>query len=320
MIGYNRLSRNALFLNGHNSMIDNLPQQAAAMVAFTRVVEMKSFSAAAEVLGLSKSAVSKQVARLESLVGARLLRRTTRSLSLTQAGEVMYERAAQAVALLTQASGALSELTREPRGRVRITAPVTYGRLRVLPRLQDFLARYPNIEVQLVLLDRAVDLAAEGFDFAIRLTPKLPADVVARPLGKESYTLVAKSGYFERRSAPQQPADLQHVNCLLYEMTDALSTWHLVGPSGNVKVRVSGNMAVNSSESLHQLVLRGVGVAVLPSWVADSDLRRGRLEQVLPGWRVKAPFATDVHLVWLPNRHLTVGMRSFIDFMAARRS
>jgi DNA-binding transcriptional LysR family regulator len=297
---------------------DKLPQQAAAMVVFARVVEMKSFSRAAQALELSKSAVSKQVARLESLVGARLLRRTTRSLSLTQAGEALYERAEQAIALVAQATGALSDFAQEPRGRVRITAPITYGRLRVVPRLEDFLARYPNIELQVVLLDRPVDLAAEGFDFAIRLTPKLPADAVARPLGRESYTLVAKSGYFKRRSAPREPADLQHVNCLRYETTDALSTWHFAGPGGNLKVRVTGNMVVNNSESLHELVLRGVGVAVLPSWVADADLRRGRLEEVLAAWRVKPPFATDVHLVWLPDRHLTVAMRSLIDFMTPR--
>jgi DNA-binding transcriptional LysR family regulator len=285
------------------------------MATFARVVEAKSFSAAAERLGVTKSAVSKQVARLEASLGTRLLRRTTRSLSLTQAGELLYERAAQALALLRLAGGELSELSQEPRGKLRVTAPVTYGRLRIVPRLREFLVRHPHIELQLVLLDRPVDLAAEGFDLAVRLVPKLPADVIARPLETAQYKVVAKAGYFRRAAAPKLPNDLKDVNCLRYEATEALSIWQFTGPSGAAKVRINGNVAVNNSEALRELALQGAGVAVLPHFLVDADLQRGSLEEVLRGWRVKPPFAPDAHIIWLPDRHLTPKMRAFIDFL-----
>jgi DNA-binding transcriptional LysR family regulator len=295
--------------------LDNIPQQVSAMAAFASVVEARSFSAAAERLGITKSAVSKQVARLEASLGTRLLRRTTRSLSLTQAGEVLYERAAQALALLQLAGGELSELVHEPRGKLRVTAPITYGRLRIVPRLREFVARHPNIQLQLVLLDRPVDLAAEGFDLAIRLVPKLPADVIARPLETAQYKLVSKPGYFTRAKAPKSPTDLKHVNCLRYEATETLSTWQFASAHGTAKVRIAGNLTVNNSEALRELTLQGAGVAVLPDFVIDADLRRGRLEELLHGWHVKPPFAPDAHIVWLPDRHMTPKMRAFIDFV-----
>lgn len=297
--------------------LDNLPQQVSAMAAFASVVEAKSFSAAADRLGVTKSAVSKQIARLEASLGTRLLRRTTRSLSLTQAGEVLYERAAQALALLQLAGGELSELTQEPRGKLRVTAPITYGRLRIVPRLREFVTRHPHVQLQLVLLDRPVDLAAEGFDLAIRLVPKLPADVVARPLGSAQYKLVAKPGYFPRAKSPKSPGDLKDVNCLRYEATEALSTWHFTGPHGAAKIRIAGNLTVNNSEALRELTLQGAGIAALPDFAIDADLRRGRLEELLHGWQVKPPFAPDAHIVWLPDRHLTPKMRAFIDFLLA---
>lgn len=295
--------------------VEPLPQQISAMAVFVRVVEMKSFSAAAAALGVSKSAVSKQLARLESGLGTKLLRRSTRSLSMTQAGEVLYERARQAFASLTHAGGELAELAHEPHGRLRVTAPITYGRHRVLPHVPRFLERYPQIELQLVLLDRPVDLVMEGFDIAIRLVPKLPGDVVARPLGKESYKLVAKPGSFSRKSTLREPADLGKVNCLRYEATPALSTWQFSRRGAVEKVRVNGNAVVNNSDALRHLALEGVGVAVLPAFLADEDIKRRRLVELLPGWQVTPPFAVDAHLVWMPDRYLTPRMRAFVDYM-----
>lgn len=295
-----------------------LPHQMSAIAVFARVVDAKSFSAAAETLGLSKSAVSKQVARLEAELGAKLLRRTTRSISVTQAGEVLYDRAREAFGLLEHAGGELSELAQEPSGRLRVTAPVTYGRTRIVPRLPAFLKRYPLVELQLVLLDRPVDLASEGFDIAIRLVPKIPGDLIARPLGQARYRLVAKPGLFSRGTSPKDPSDLRRVNCLRYEATEALSTWQFVRHGTTTKVRVTGNVVVNNSDALRELAVQGMGVAVLPDFVADADLKRGRLEEVLSGWRVTPPFAADAHIVWLPDRYLTPKMRAFIDFLVER--
>ncbi|HVY81414.1 MAG TPA: LysR substrate-binding domain-containing protein [Steroidobacteraceae bacterium] len=299
----------------HNAPFTPAPHQLYAMVVFARVVEARSFSAAAERLGLSKSAISKQIKRLESDLGASLLRRTTRSLSVTHAGELLYERASQAIALFEQASGKLSEQSHQPHGKLRVTAPVTYGRVCVVPRLTAFLQRYPRIELQLVLLDRPVDLAAEGFDLAIRLVPKLPGDVIARPLGRSGYTLVAKPGLFTRRTQPREPSDLKHVNCLRYEATERLSIWQFTREGTTANVRVTGNMVVNNSEALRELALQGIGVAVLPDFLAESEIKRGRLERLLSGWHVTPPFATDAHIVWLPDRYRTPAMQAFVDFM-----
>lgn len=292
-----------------------LPQQISAMAVFARVVESKSFSAAAESLGLSKSAVSKQIARLESELGTRLLRRSTRSLSLTQAGELLYDRASQAFAVLNHAGGELSELAHEPYGKLRITAPVTYGRWRVVPRLPQFLKRYPRIELQLVLLDRPVDMISEGFDIAIRLVPKLPGDLIARPLGTESYKLVAHPALFTKGSVPREPADLVKVNCLRYEAGASLSTWQFTRKTSVAKVRVTGNVVVNSSDALRELALQAAGVAVLPSFMADDEIKRNRLVELLRGWVVTPPFATDAHIVWHPDRYLTPKARAFVDYM-----
>jgi DNA-binding transcriptional LysR family regulator len=297
-----------------------MPQQISAMAVFVRVVESNSFSAAAEILGVSKSAVSKQVARLETELGTRLLRRTTRSLSTTQAGELLYERASQAFALLNHAGGALSELAQEPHGKLRVTAPVTYGRWRVIPRLPQFLKRYPRVEVQLVLLDRPVDLAAEGFDIAIRLVPKLPGDLIARPLGTETYKLVASPGFFARNSTPRQPSDLQKVNCLRYEASTSVSTWHFSRATDNVKVHVTGNVVVNNSDALRELAVHGAGVTVLPSFLADDEIKRNRLVELLRGWQVAPPFAANAHIVWLPDRYMTPKARAFVDYMVAKQT
>jgi DNA-binding transcriptional LysR family regulator len=291
------------------------PQQISAMAVFARVVESKSFSAAAESLGLSKSAVSKQIARLESDLGTRLMRRSTRSLSVTQAGELLYERASQAFAVLNHAGGELSELAHEPHGKLCVTAPVTYGRWRVIPRLPQFSKRYPRIDLQLVLLDRPVDMTAEGFDIAIRLVPKLPGDLIARPLGKESYKLVAHPALFAKGSVPREPADLLKVNCLRYEANTSLSTWQFTRKTSVSKVQVTGNIVVNSSDALRELALQSAGVAVLPTFMADDEIKRNRLVELLRGWAVTPPFATDAHILWHPDRYLTPKARAFVDYM-----
>jgi DNA-binding transcriptional LysR family regulator len=299
-------------------MSDRLPEQMAGMAVFARVVEAKSFSGAARTLGTTKSAVSKQVARLETLMGVQLLRRTTRSLSLTDAGRALYDRAAHAIALCRDAQGIVSELIERPRGLLRVTAPMSFGRLRLAPLLPEFLRAYPELQVQVVLLDRPVDLADEGFDVAIRLTRSLPADVVARKLAPIKYVLCAAAGHFTRGTLPRSPEDLLRVNCLRYGEGETSALWRFDGREGNRSVRVGGNLLVNNSESLRDALLRGLGVALLPDFVIAEDLRARRVVRVLPAWTPKAPFGTSAYAVWLPDRHLPPKMRVFIDFLLDR--
>jgi len=296
-------------------MTDPTPDQMAGMTVFARVVEANSFSGAARTLGSTKSAVSKQVARLEAQLGVQLLRRTTRRLSLTDAGQVFYDRATHAVALAREAQHAVLALTESPRGLLRVTAPLSFGRLRVVPLLPGFLRAYPDLRVQVVLLDRPVDLANEGFDLAIRLTRTLPADVIARKLAPIGYLLCAAAGYFTRATLPRVPEDLLRVNCLRYGEGETSARWHLEGPEGRRSVLADGNLRVNNSEALRAAMLDGLGVALLPDYVVADDLRARRAVRVLPAWAPRAPFGTSAYAVWLPDRHLPAKLRAFIDFL-----
>lgn len=304
-------------------MSDHLPEQMAGIAVFACVVEARSFTGAARMLGTSKSAVSKQIARLETLLDVQLLRRTTRSLSPTAAGQTLYDRTAEAIALCRSAGGEVASLLQRPMGLLRVTAPMTLGRLVVAPALPAFLEAYPELRVQLVLLDRSVDLAEEGFDIAIRTTRELPAGAVARPLGSTAYLLCAAPGYLGRVAAPASPEDLATLNCLRYGEGETHQLWRFDGADGprDVRaVRVSGNLLVNSSESLRDAVRQGLGVALLPDFVVDEDLRQGRIVRLLPDWTVRPPFGPTISAVWLPDRHLPPKMRVFVDFMVERLS
>lgn len=306
-------------------MSDHLPEQMAGIAVFACVVEARSFTGAARMLGTSKSAVSKQIARLETLLDVQLLRRTTRSLSPTAAGQTLYDRTAEAIALCRSAGGEVASLLRRPMGLLRVTAPMTLGRLVVAPALPAFLEAYPEMRVQLVLLDRSVDLAEEGFDIAIRTTRELPAGAVARPLGSTAYLLCAAPGYLARVAAPASPEDLAALNCLRYGEGETHQLWRFDAGNGSDNdgprgVRVNGNLLVNSSESLRDAVRQGLGVALLPDFVVDEDLRRGTIVRLLPGWTVRPPFGPTISAVWLPDRHLPPKMRVFVDFMVERLS
>jgi DNA-binding transcriptional LysR family regulator len=300
-------------------MTERLTELMAGMAVFSRVVESGTFSGAARSLGFTKSAVSKHIARLEALVGVQLLRRTTRSLSLTEAGRAYYDRASHAVALCRDAHVAVSEHAGAPAGLLRVTAPVTFGRSRLMPQLPEFLRRYPDIRLQVVLLDRPVDLAEEGFDLGVRLTRRLSGDLIARELGSFGYVLCASPSYFKEVAHPETPADLARLNCLRYGEGETRSVWRFDRRRASQRVRVRGSLMVNNSEALRAAVLEGVGLALLPDFLVAEDLRAGRLESVLPRWTPQAPFGTKVFAVWLRDRHPPPTLRAFIDYLTRSR-
>ena len=288
-----------------------------AMAIFARVVEAKGFSAAALQLGLTKSAVSKQVSRLEESLGARLLNRTTRALSLTEAGGAVYEHCARLAAAGEEAKLAAHRLAASPRGTLRVSASVAFGRLHVAPAMQDFLAAYPETRVQLVLADRMVDLADEGFDLAIRIADRLGDNLVARPLAPVRFVVCAAPEYLARHGRPRNPAELTRHNCLFYGPGALEDIWRFRGPAGNLKVRVRGNFEVNSSEALREAMLQGMGISVAPTFAVGPDLRAGRLRAILTRQPVIGPY-DKVYAVYLPNRRLLPKVRAFIDFFVAR--
>jgi DNA-binding transcriptional LysR family regulator len=289
----------------------------AAMAVFARVVDSKSFSEAARQLALTKSAVSKQVSRLETSLGARLLNRTTRSLSLTEAGAAVYEHCARLVAAAEAAEQAVHRLAAAPRGLLRVTASIAFGRQHVAPAIKGFLAAYPEVQVQLMLTDRLVDLADEGFDVAIRITDRLGDNLVARRLAPVRYVVCAAPAYLAAHDTPKKPIDLGRHNCLVFSQEGLGDVWRFESRGGAERVRVRGNFQVNSSEVTRDAMLSGLGIALAPTFTVGADIRAGRLKILLPRFRVQAPYGA-VHAVYLPNRHLLPKTRAFIDYLMHR--
>lgn len=287
------------------------------MAIFARVVEAKSFSGAARRLGLSKSAVSKAVTQLERSVGARLLNRTTRAMSLTEAGGVFYGHCARIVEEHEQALLAVGQFHSEPRGLLRISASVAFGTLHIAPALPEFLARHPEVRIDMVIGDRFVDLADEGFDVAVRIAREPAPNLVARRLAAVNRKICATPGYFERHGVPRTPAELARHNCLTYTHFNPQDPWRLRGPGGDISVAASGNLRLNDDEALSAAVLGGLGIALLPTFIVGRDLQAGRLQAVLSD---HVPLERHIWAVYLPNRHLPAKVRAFIDFLLERFS
>ncbi|HET9700931.1 MAG TPA: LysR family transcriptional regulator [Burkholderiales bacterium] len=293
-------------------------ENLAGMAVFARVAEAKSFTEAARRLGLSKSVVSKQVARLERGLGARLLNRTTRRLSLTEAGAALYEHCARMVAEAEAAEQAVSRLRTVPRGVLRVSSPAAFGHLHIAPAVPQFLERFPEVEVELVMNDRVVDLAQEGYDVAIRMADEPAPNLVARRLAPVRWAVCATKRYLQRHGRPRAPADLARHNCLYYSYMGSGSEWRFAGAGGVESVQVPGNFRVNNSEAVRQAALGHLGVALLPTFTVGPDLQAGLLEPLLPGYDPLGVFGGHVFAVYLSNRYLSPKVRAFVDFCVER--
>ena len=285
------------------------------MVTFARVVEARNFSEAARRIGASKSRVSKAIARLERSLGARLLNRSTRVLSLTEVGTALYEHCRRIVEEAIQAEQVVGHLQSEPRGILKMTAPVAFGTLHVAPALPEFLARYPELGVDMTITDRVIDLVEEGYDVAIRITRDPSSELVARKLAPVRRVVCATPGYFKRRGVPKTPADLASHNCLHYTHFGGPGEWRLRGPGGEVAVPVSGSLRINDDEALSKAVLGGLGVALLPTFLVGKELQSGILQAVLSDY---APLEQQIYAIRLPSVHLPAKVRAIIDFLLTR--
>ena len=282
-----------------------------AIPVFVAVVENGGFSAAARTLGISKSAVSKRINQLEAHLGVRLLHRTTRKLSLTEAGERYFEHAAQALTAAGQAEDAVTELQGEPQGNLKISSPMSFGRLHVAPLIPKLLQRHPKLQIDLVMDDRKVDLVAGGFDVAIR-AGNLPAStLIARKLAPLCQVLCASPDYIDRYGRPGTPAELPSRNCVLYSYSSDANEWTLIGANGPETVTVSGNYQVNNSEALLEALREGVGIGRLPTFVAGPDLKTGRLVKLFESYRI--PEFT-IYAVFPERQYLPAKVRAFLDF------
>ena len=253
----------------------------ASLPVFVAVVECGSFSLAAKQLNLTKSAISKRINQLEDDLGIRLLNRTTRKLSLTEAGERYFEYASQALNLAQQGVDAVSELQGSPQGRLKITVPMSFGVLHIAPLISEFLARYPKIEVDLNLEDKMVDLVKDGFDLGIRIGELTSSNLIAKRLAPCKSVLCASPDYLEEFGTPQKPSDLVGHNCLRYSYFRGGVEWMFINNGSEYKVLPKGNFIVNNSEAIRQLLLRGSGIAQLPTFIAGRDFAAGNLKPVM---------------------------------------
>jgi len=282
------------------------------MAVFARVVESGSFSEAARRAGTSRSSISKAVAKLEKSLGAHLLNRTTRHLSLTEIGAAVAEHCARILEEATEAEKLVGSLSNEARGVLRVSASVAFGTLHVAPALAEFLPRHPELKIDLSITDRWVNLAEEGFDVAIHVSGDPPPNLVARPLAPVRRQLCATPEYFRRRGIPRTPADLVEHNCLDYTRSGDPGGWRFTGPEGEISVPINGPLHVDDDEALSQAVLGGLGVGLLPTFIVGKALQNGDLQAVLSEY---IPVERHVYAMYLPTRHLPNKVRVFIDFM-----
>lgn len=284
----------------------------SGMSVFASVVEARSFTGAARQLGMSKAAVSKQVSRLEERLGARLLNRTTRRLSLTEVGAAFYERAANIVAEAREAELAVSRLHAAPRGTLRLDAPVAFGVRHLAPLLPEFMRRYPELKVDITLNDRFVDLVEEGHDLAVRIAHLPDSSLIARKLADSRRVVCASPDYWARNGRPSKPADLATHNCFEYSYLATRGEWRFRGPEGPVSVRVQGTLSANNGDFSRVAAVGGLGVTLVPVFMACDDLRAGRLEPALEDFEMEPQ---GVHAVYPHNRHLSAKVRAFVDYL-----
>lgn len=283
---------------------------------FVRAVREGSFSAAARVLGLTPSAVSKQIGRLEDQLAVRLFNRTTRRLGLTEEGAAFYERASRILADLEDAAAAVSSLQGVARGRLRVTMPTAFGVIHLLPALPDFLERHPEVTLEIDLNDRIVNMIEEGFDLALRVGDLEDSSLIGRRLAANRRVLAAAPDYLANHAPPQRPEDLASHNCLIYTYRAQRHDWHLVDAAGEESVfTVAGNLETNNPMMLRAAALAGLGVVLLPLWIIGPDLKAGRLQRLLPDYHWPD---SAIQAVYPPGRHLSARVRAFLDFLVER--
>ncbi|WP_043359728.1 LysR family transcriptional regulator [Belnapia sp. F-4-1] len=290
--------------------------EALAMVA--RLAEEGSFAAAARALGVSVATVSRAVTRLEERLGGRVFNRSSRRLALTDLGRIVAERAARTLCEAEEAEAAGRELASQPRGLVRLAVPMSFGLRRVAPVLPDFLRRYPDISLDLHLGDAVVDLVGEGFDAALRIAVLEDSALVARRLCPVARLVVASPAYLARHGRPQHPRELAAHRCLGYAYRARGDAWRFIGPDGEeIAVIPTGPLRVTNVDALVPTVLDGLGIAEVPDFVVAEHLAAGRMEVVLPGWRMALG---GLYFITPTARHRPAKVEALAAFLAERLS
>jgi DNA-binding transcriptional LysR family regulator len=287
--------------------------RARALEIFAAVAEHGSFSAAGRQLGLTPSAVSRAVDRIEERLGVRLLLRTTRALSLTAEGHSYLCAARRILTDLDDAEQAIADQG-APRGRLRVSASLSHGRLCVVPLLGEFAARYPHILVDINLTDAVVDIAAGEADVGVRFGPLADSPLTARKLGESRRVIVASPDYLARHSAPQTPEDLHNHNCLSFNFRRAEPVWPFRKDGEDYALNVHGNIEANNGETLGQLAAAGIGIARVGAFSVAAEIADGRLIALLEDYNPGD--VEEIHAVFVGGANMPARVRAFVDFLA----
>jgi DNA-binding transcriptional LysR family regulator len=288
-----------------------------ALKVFRTTAAAGSFAGAARQMGLSAAADSKNIAELEAHLKVRLINRTTRQMSLTEAGAAYVERLSRILDDLSEADAALAPMGSSPGGVLRVSAPMTFTLTALSPAIAEFMRRYPNLRLELNLQDSRSDLIGEGYDLVIRGSDRLEdSSLVARRLTTMAHVLCGAPGYFADRGRPAQPEDLKAHECVQFTLSDHANKWTFTRAGRSVAVLIDGRYKVSSSIAVRDAVLAGFGLSLIPRIYVEGELASGRLQAVLEDWEADR---TPVYAVY-PSRHLAAKTRVFVDFLVERLS
>ncbi|MDX2258813.1 MAG: LysR family transcriptional regulator [Hyphomicrobiaceae bacterium] len=281
---------------------------------FARVARTGNMSAAGREMGLSPAVVSKRISLLEDQLGARLFQRTTRQLTLTETGEGYFKRVVDILTLVEEAEDFVSKRNTNPRGLLKVTAPTSFSRQHIAPHLAEFVARYPEIELDFHLTDNFVDIIREGFDLAVRIGELEDSSLVARKLSPDMRVICASPRYLEKHGTPKTLNDLAGHNCL---SAGAQDTWQIEGPNGQRHhLRLKGNVRSNSGEFIREALILGLGIGLRSTWDVSEELASGTLQIVLPEYTGSSNFA--IHAVYPCREFLPAKVNAFIEFLTER--
>lgn len=283
--------------------------------ALIEVARRLSFVDAARALSMPASSLSRKISALEARLGARLFQRTTRRVALTEIGQHYLARCERILADLGEADAAVSTFSNSPRGLLRIDVPMTFGRLHISPALPEFLHRYPDVRIDMMMSDQFVNLIEESIDVAIRIGELDDSRLVARKLAPNRRVLCGSPAYFASHGVPRSPHDLIEHSCLNFSYLLAGDVWRLSNKTGEAAVPVSGRLRANNAEALFEAALGGCGIALLATFIAGPSLRDGSLITVLDDWALRR---TNIYAVYPSGRYLTPKAKAFVDFFARR--
>jgi DNA-binding transcriptional LysR family regulator len=281
------------------------------MKSFVRAIEINSFSAVAREQQTTQSKISKQIAALEQHLGVQLLTRSTTNLKLTEEGKKYYKYCQQILEAIAEAEANLTEKAR-PTGILHIGCPVLFGQMQIVPRLQSFMNRFPDIKIDLMMTDHFVDIVESGLDLIIRIGNHGDKDLISHQIGVTRRVTVATKAYFQNAGEPITPADLTKHNCIIYTNLTTVNEWHFQGREGASKVKVEGRFQTNSSVAVRSAVLSGLGVAIAPVWMFGDEIYRGDLQVVLQDYQ---PTPLPIYAVYRRSRFYPAKISSFIDFL-----